>query len=246
MSKDLATMRPADKFSFFPDKRFRRFTLMPFSLVLFGGLILVGCDRMITPRNAQIVKDGDAKSAQGDFLSAVVLYEAALGTPESADIHYKLGLLYDDKMSDPLNALHHFKRYLVLRPTGSHSAEVKDFIKRDETALLTSLSGDSVVTRADAARLRNENLNLRKQLEERALKARAVDDKPQPHNARAEKGAATKAGGQTYVVESGDTLASISRKFYKSSARWKEIRDANKSKIADPAKLKPGETLVIP
>ena len=45
---------------------------------------------------------------------------------------------------------------------------------------------------------------------------------------------------------SGDTLASISRKFYKSSGRWKKIRDANKSVIDDPAKLKPGMTLTIP
>ena len=30
-------------------------------------------------------------------------------------------------------------------------------------------------------------------------------------------------------VRSGDTLASISRKFYKSPKRWEEILDANKS-----------------
>jgi nucleoid-associated protein YgaU len=48
------------------------------------------------------------------------------------------------------------------------------------------------------------------------------------------------------MVESGDTLFSISRKFYSSSARWKEIRDANKGKIDNAAKLKPGQTLIIP
>jgi LysM repeat protein len=246
-SKDLATMRPVDKFSFSRLKELRSLGVTPLPLALIGGLLLMGCDRMITPRNAQIVKDADTKSSQGEFLSAVTLYEAALGgTSEPADIHYKLGLLYDDKMNDPLNALHHFKRYLDLRPTGSHAGEVKDLIKRDETTLLTSLSGDSVVTRAEAARLRNENLNLRKQIEERVLKARAIDDKPQPRSPRAEKSAAARAGGQTYVVESGDTLFSISKRFYKSPARWKEIRDANKSKIDDPAKLKPGQTLVIP
>src|SRR6266568_3072292 len=85
-----------------------------------------------------------------------------------AEIHYKLALLYDDKMNDPLSALHHFKRYLALSPHGAHANDVKNSIKRDEVAVLTTLSGDSVVTRAEAARLRNENLNLHKELEARS------------------------------------------------------------------------------
>src|SRR5206468_719261 len=83
------------------------------------------------------------------------------------DIHYKLALLYDDKMNDPLSALHHFRRYLTLSPNGSHAGDVKNSMKRDEVAVLTTLSGDSVVTRAEAARLRNENLDLHKELEGR-------------------------------------------------------------------------------
>ncbi len=205
-----------------------------------------GCDRMITPRTAQMVKDADAKSTQGEYLEAIGLYESALdGSPQSADIHFKLALLYDDKMNDAVNALHHFKRYLVLNPSGGHATEVKEFIKRDETAFLISLSGDSLVTRGEAARLRNENLNLRKQIEERVLKNRLTDEKPTARKAAPEK-AAGKAGGRSYVVESGDTLFSISRKFYKSPSHWKEIRDANKNRVESPSKLKPGTTLTIP
>ena len=50
--------------------------------------------------------------------------------------------------------------------------------------------------------------------------------------------------GQT--VKEGDTLASISRKFYKTSRRWKKILDANRKSIDNPAKLEVGQTLVIP
>src|SRR6266446_8853792 len=135
-------------------------------LSILSVVALAGCDRMVTSREAQLVKEADAKAAQGDFLWAINLYEAALdGTPQSVEVHYKLALLYDDKMNDPLHALHHFKRYLVLNPEGSHAAEVKDFMKRDEVALGTSLSGDSVVTRAEAARLGNENLNLHREID---------------------------------------------------------------------------------
>src|SRR5438876_9421489 len=150
-----------------------------FLVASFSILVLLSaCDRMVTSRNTRLVKEADWKAAQGDYLWAINLYEAALdGTPQSAEVHFKLALLYDDKMNDPLHALHHFKRYLVLNPEGSHAAEVRDFMKRDEVALGTSLSGDSVVTRAEAARLRNENLNLHREIDSGPAKPRSAADK---------------------------------------------------------------------
>ncbi len=178
-------------------------------------------------RRSQLMQDGDTKSAQGDFARSINLYEAALDdSPRCAEVHYKLALLYDDKLNDPVSALHHFRRYLALSPTGAHAADVKNSIKHDEIAALTVLSGDSVITRSEAARLRNENLNLHKELEARA--------------------AASKKGDRSYVVQSGDTLFSISRTFYKSPKRWKEILNANRKNIRDPKKLTVGQTLVIP
>jgi len=222
--------------------------LKNFATALFLGFALLGgsCDRMITPRSAQIIKDAEVKTADGNYLRAITLYESALDdSPRSADIHYRLALLYDDKMHDPLNALHHFKRYLTLAPSGPHAGEVKNFMKKDELELGTSLSGDSVVSRAEAARLKNENLTLRKELEE--LRAGVHASQKPPADTKT-AGTNKKSGRtpRTYVVREGDTLASISRKFYKSSGRWKQIRDANKNTIDDPAKLKPGMTLTIP
>lgn len=197
-------------------------------------------------RHAQLIQAADTKSAEGDFARAINLYEAALDdSPRCAEVHYKLALLYDDKLNDPVSALHHFRRYLALSPTGAHSADVKNSIKHDEIAALTALSGDSVITRSEAARLRNENLNLHKELEVRAAPARSVNDKP-PEGEAISKKAPSRKGGRTYVVQSGDTLFSVSRKFYKSPRRWKEILDANRKSIRDPKKLTVGQTLVIP
>lgn len=145
------------------------------------------CNRMATPPAKQMLKDAEAKAATGDFLPAISLYEQALdGTPDSADIHYRIALLYDDKMNDPLNALHHLKRYLTLAPTGKHAEEVKNLMKRDELTLVTTLSGDSVLSRTEAARLKNENLALRQQLAERSAQLKTASEKP-AHNSRAEK-----------------------------------------------------------
>src|SRR2546423_5342917 len=193
--------------------------------ILGLGLSLASCDRMITPRSAQIIKDAENKVADGNYLRAISLYESALDdSPRSADVHYRLALLYDDKMHDPLHALHHFKRYLTLAPAGPHANEVKSFMKKDELELGTTLSGDSVVSRAEAARLKNENLALRKDLED--LKAHRPSDKAAADTKPTDKKSGTTP--RTYVVREGDTLASISRKFYRSSGRWKKIRDANK------------------
>lgn len=233
----------------FLDRRLQKIFVTAISL---GLAFSVGaCDRMITPRSAQIIKDAESKSADGNYLRAITLYESALdGSAKSAEIHYRLALLYDDKMHDPLNALHHFKRYLTLAPTGPHASDVKNFMKKDELELGTTLSGDSVVSRAEAARLKNENLALRKELEDlRARNAGVTIEKASGDNREVKKTDTSRKAERaprTYVVRDGDTLASISRKFYKSSGKWKKIRDANRNTVDDPGKLKAGQTLTIP
>jgi nucleoid-associated protein YgaU len=103
-----------------------------------------------------------------------------------------------------------------------------------------------VVTRTEAARLRNENLNLRKELEDRSLKSRNAPDQTQSGGPPPKEAVAGKSSSRTYVVQTGDTLASISRKFYKSPARWKKILNANRKNIDDPKKLSVGQRLIIP
>src|SRR6266480_7321075 len=216
-------------------------------LSIFLALCFVGCDRLLPSRYNQLVQDADNKATQGDFQRAINLYEAALDdSPRCADLHYKLALLYDDKLNDPVSALHHFRRYLALAPNGPHANDVKNSIKRDEISVLTVLSGDSVITRSEAARLRNENLELHRQLESRTGASRsAAVDKAAAHDTSSKK-TASKKGDRSYVVQSGDTLVAISRKLYKSRKRWKEILDANKKSIPDPKKLTIGQTLIIP
>jgi len=53
--------------------------------------------------------------------------------------------------------------------------------------------------------------------------------------------------GESYEVQSGDTLATIAQQFYGDSGLWRRIYDANKDTIgADPDKLKIGMKLTIP
>src|SRR6185437_15211773 len=115
-----------------------KYFLKKFATAVLLGLAfdLASCDRMITPRNAQIIKDAENKTANGNYLRAITLYESALDdSPRAAEVHYRLALLYDGKMHDPLHALHHFKRYLMLAPSGPHANDAKNFMKKDELEL---------------------------------------------------------------------------------------------------------------
>ena len=51
-------------------------------------------------------------------------------------------------------------------------------------------------------------------------------------------------GYQTYTVKKGDTLGSISKKFFGTTTKWKEIARANG--ISNAAKIKVGQSLEIP
>jgi LysM repeat protein len=54
------------------------------------------------------------------------------------------------------------------------------------------------------------------------------------------------AASRSYVVQEGDTLASIAQRFYGNFNDWTWIYDANKSVVSNPNSIFPGERLQIP
>jgi nucleoid-associated protein YgaU len=53
-------------------------------------------------------------------------------------------------------------------------------------------------------------------------------------------------GGQTYTVQSGDTLSKIAKQFYGDSSQYNRIFEANRDKLSDPDKIQVGQSLTIP
>ncbi len=49
-----------------------------------------------------------------------------------------------------------------------------------------------------------------------------------------------------YTIQKNDTLQKISKKFYDTYRKWPQIYEANKDKIKDPNRIKPGVTIRIP
>ena len=221
-----------------------------------SALLLAGCEQMWQDKAERNLAQAEKKYALKEYPEAVLLYEAALdGTPKTAEIHYKLGLIYEEKIAVPVSAIHHFQRYLELAPKGAHAREAQKFLKEDQFKLSAALGNGATISQEEAKRIKNSNLELQKKIValkeelDAAQKAKAAGPK-----AVAGKGAAPEQtqkpltpGVRTYTVQPGDTLASISRKFYKNNAaRWKEIQTANFGRMEGTAKLKPGMVLMVP
>jgi LysM repeat protein len=203
------------------------------------------CERLFDKGTKESIAMADKKAAAGDFRAAVDLYEGALdGTAKTAEVHYKLALLYDGKLKSPVDALHHMERYLLLAPNGARARDAKAYKKEGEAKLLTQLTNGSPITQQEAVRIKNENQILREQLTalraQRALPAGTMNAKGEPVQKPIPPGA------RTYTVASGDTLAKISRKFYKSPTRARDIQDANFNALEGTVKIKPGMVLIIP
>lgn len=217
---------------------------LPLLCLTIAALSLAGCDRSPFDKTEHALDEGQKKQASGDAQGAANIYERALdGTAKTANTHFRLALLYDEKMGDAIGSIYHLHRYLTLAPNGVHAKEAKANLARLEPILATSLAGGTLVSHSEALRLKAENADLKRQLAERP---------PAPLTADASKTAARDAkrnpapGTRTYEVKPGDTMASIAHKFYKNKARAKDIQDANLNSVPDPKKLRAGQTLIIP
>jgi len=76
------------------------------------------------------------------------------------------------------------------------------------------------------------------------LTADITVDPNAPQNTPQQAGPAS--GGQTYTVQSGDSLSKIAKQFYGDANAYMDIFNANRDKLNDPNKISPGQQLIIP
>ena len=151
-------MKPAPRICPFP--RSVMFALAPI-------ILMTGCDVLTVSQTGRNIRDGNAAVVRGEIQKALQYYESALdGTMLSAEAHYRLGLVYEDQLKNEVGALHHFERYLELAPQGQFATDVKAYVERLRLTMVSRLSDGTVLPAREASRLKNENLELRKQLTE--------------------------------------------------------------------------------
>jgi tetratricopeptide (TPR) repeat protein len=200
-----------------------------------------------------------------DYRGASEFYEKALmNNPESAPAHFELGLLFDEKLGDPIAAIYHYRQYLALRPDSDKKQLVQDFIERASLSLAGKLPHAPASDPNEVARLRSENAGLMQ--ENLALKARltelgraaavhpteaAAEATPLAHvtqvaNVSPGVPTAEVTKTRTHVVEKGDTLQSLAVRFYGTRSAWDRIYQANRNALSSKDQLRIGQVLVLP
>lgn len=111
-------------------------------------------------------QDLDANNVTG----AAAEFEAALtSNPKLVDAHYDLGMIYADKLQDPVPAIYHFQRYLTLSPTGTKVADAKNMIEKERQAFAATIpSAETAANTDQISKLQAENTALKTQVSDAA------------------------------------------------------------------------------
>lgn len=97
-------------------------------------------------------RQGDAYEAAGQYHLAEKEYRQALQLDQSsADLHYRLGRLYDRFLSDQSRAISHYETFLKLRPRSASAGEVIDRLNALRPPLTAVVPTPKRISRPDSS-----------------------------------------------------------------------------------------------
>lgn len=125
-----------------------------------------------------------------------------------------------------------------------------DAVVEGKTVTLTG-EADSIEAKGKAMAEFNKLVETENTINKIALAKAPVPAAPTPAAGAVVTGgapAATAAASapKVHVVEKGDTLGAIAKKYYGKASAYMKIFEANKDILTDPDKIKPGQKLRIP
>jgi nucleoid-associated protein YgaU len=111
-----------------------------------------------------------------------------------------------------------------------------------------NMEGDKLLIRASApsADLKNKVWDQIKLVDPNFSDLIADIQAPAAAAAAAAGNAPSTSAARSYTVQAGDSLSKIAKQFYGDANKYLKIFEANKDKLTDPDKIKPGMDLVIP
>jgi hypothetical protein len=217
------------------------------------GSIIEELDDPAFERGRSYLKVGREIDALDEFLSVTRRVTQA---PKS---HLEAGrlLLTLSSRKDPVAAIYHFRRFLLLQPNARESPMVEQLIVTAEREIIRKLPGEPYDNYLESIDLKDENERLRREIAD--LQARlgsplapvipstlppsspTVNSVLQPTLVIEEP-----KSPQAYVVKKGDSLYAISEKIYGDSSYVNAIYSANRDTLKSKNSLKVGQTLRLP
>ena len=201
------------------------------------------------------LKVGKEEEALDQFLSVT---RRTIKCPKS---HLEVGRLFLtlETRKDPVAAIYHFRRFLLLENESREAPKVEQLIVTAEREIIRNLPGEPYSDLLDSLTLKEENDNLKRKVAD--LQARIglpleIKNLPVPRMRKpqfispvtsVQKPIPLQSSSpRTYVVKKGDSLYAISRKLYGDSSHIERIFQANRQSLSSKNSLKLGQTLIIP
>ena len=221
-----------------------------------SGSIIDESDDPAYERGRSYLKVGRNTDALDEFLSVTRRVTQA---PKS---HLEAGrlLLTLRERKDPVAAIYHFRRFLLLEPNARESPMVDQLIVTAEREIIRKLPGEPYENYLESIELRDENEKLRREIVD--LQARlgspistsvlltneqTVDGQvAQPIDPIQIPLSPIPSTPRTYVVQPGDSLYAISKKIYGDASRIDSIYAANRDTLKSKNSLRVGQTLLLP
>lgn len=182
-----------------------------------------GCGRAADDRRD--ARDRNLRRAQAaqdaeDLDAAIRWCEKTLARrPDSPRAHRELALIYDHFKQDYVPALYHYRRYLELRPDAADRADVEDMLAKCGRAFAEQVA---------------------------AAPASQPVAVPPPAPAAPAVLPAPAAPAAVHVVQPGETLGTISARYYGTPAKWSVLFNANRDRVPDANNVRVGTRLEIP
>ncbi len=209
---------------------------------------------------------GELLRSKGEFQEAIKYYKQYLEKkPRSSYVHLKIAIIYDEHLNDPISAIYHYREVLNLSGSAQEKAQAKMWLELCEKRL-NSPEKSAVVPVVDLPKKEPRQIVRQPQKNEvpktpdaPSGQAKAQEKVTQTSEAPVSPSAAVKQSDdlppmsyepakdefpKEYVIQRGDTLSGISKKFYGTTRHYKKIMKANG--LANANQLKVGKKIVIP
>jgi LysM repeat protein len=221
-----------------------------------GFSLVSGCAKSVYSLDAEemnqpLMKKALAHEGDGKSDAAILVYQRVLEMdPKMARAHLNLAFLMDEQKKDYIRAIYHYQRYAELRPTTEKRTMINDRIRMAKTAFAATLFQQPPDMRNAIQSLKRENATLKATIVR--LQKKAAERESSARVARASPETPTPSPPpapdipRTYKVRRGDTLSSIADDVYGDSNKWREIYNANRTRLRSSDGIRIGQILVIP